>query len=221
MKRLDFDISVSEALRYAGHRGAEVPRQLLAIAQETAAECRKHIYPRYTASRFSIKSGPDGVKIGDTDVVLQGEDIKKHLAGCSECYIICVTAGMEADGFIRSMLAVDTVRGMLADGCATAAVESCCDCLENRLREKLKAEEKYLTWRYSPGYGDFPFTQQPQILSLVQAAKFAGVTCNESCIMTPSKSVTAVMGIASEKPRGRRVKCDSCPNKNNCNFSCR
>ena len=134
---------------------------------------------------------------------------------------MCATVGVGADAFIRSSMAVDTVSGILADGAATAAVESLCDRIEADLRQRLKAEGKYLTWRYSPGYGDFPFTQQPDILSVLQAGRFTGVTCNDSCIMTPSKSVTAIMGIADRKPRDRQAKCAACPNKENCNFSCR
>ncbi len=221
MKTIDFTIDKKEMLRYAGHKGDIVPANIDKAADEVLAGCKAAVTPRSVVRRFGITEVTGGVQITGTDLVLQGDDIKKHLSGCDECYIICVTAGIGADGFIRTMMAVDTVHGLLADGAATAAVESCCDTVENRLRQEVKKEGKYLTWRYSPGYGDFPFTQQPDILALLQADKFIGVTCTDSCMMIPAKSVTAIMGIAGKKPVDRRDKCQLCPNKNNCNFSCR
>ena len=221
MKTVDFTISVTETLRYAGHRDSTPPESIAAAAKKAADICRGYVTPRYIVSRFEVTQAENGVAVGDTGLVLLGQDIKKHLADCNECYIICATAGAGADGFIRSSMAESTLQGLMADAAATAAVESICDSVEKNLRNELKKEGKYLTWRYSPGYGDFPFTQQPDILSLLQADRFTGVTCNDSCIMTPSKSVTAVMGIANRKPQGRLSRCNTCPNKENCNFSCR
>ncbi|MBQ3008694.1 MAG: hypothetical protein IJD80_03800 [Oscillospiraceae bacterium] len=221
MKTFDFDIDKREVLRYAGHKNGDLPKGLDRLTDEIIRGCKDSLMPKNVVRRYRIEMVENGVMLSDIGFMLQGNDIKKHLEGCDECYVMCATVGTGADGFIRTMLAMDTVRGMLADAAATAAVESYCDMLETRLRNQLKAENRFLTWRYSPGYGDFPFIQQPDILSLLQADKYTGVTCNESCIMIPSKSVTAIMGIASVKPVDRRSKCESCPNKENCNFSCR
>ncbi|MBR5521531.1 MAG: hypothetical protein IKU54_05990 [Oscillospiraceae bacterium] len=221
MKTIDFVIDKKEALRYAGHKGDELTQQVSDTADKVIAGCTAAVTPRSVVRRCGIEITSDGVQIKNSSLKLQGEDIKKHLTGCSECYIICVTAGSGTDAYIRTMMVLDTVHGLLADGAGTAAVENCCDTVEKQLREQLKTEGKYLTWRYSPGYGDFPFTQQPQILEFLQAEKYAGVTCTDSCIMLPSKSVTAVMGIADSKPAHRANSCRTCPNKDNCNFSCR
>ncbi len=217
--KIDFTIDKTEALRYAGHKG-RVPDYLSRIADKVMGDISAYLTPKYISGRYKITPVDSGVQLA-VGLILQGEDIKKHLAGCSECYIICATVGIGADNFIRMSMAADTVQGIVADGAATRAVESYCDSIENSLRRQLKTENKYLTHRYSPGYGDFPFTQQPDILALLQAEKLVGVTANTSRIMTPAKSVTAVMGIADKKPAERGDKCADCPNKDNCNFSCR
>ena len=217
--KINFEIDKNEMLRYGGHKG-EITPQLSHMADEIINKITPHLTPRYIQGRYRITAVENGIQL-DTGLILQGEDIKKHLAGCDECYIICATVGTGADGFIRSMLALGSVWGLLADAAATRAVESLCDNVETQLRTSLKAENSYLTWRYSPGYGDFPFTQQPDILALLKADKTVGVTCNDSCMMIPAKSVTAVMGIAKTKPAEKTHSCDRCPNKDNCNFSCR
>ncbi len=221
MKTINFAIDKKEALRYAGHKAEEISPQLNEKFEKIYKLCQSYIKPNYALARVKICNDEKAVRIENTDIVLPGEDIKKHLDGCNECYILCATAGFGADGFIRSMQGLDTVSGLFADGCCTRAVESYCDAIEKELRAELKKENKFLTRRYSPGYGDFPFTIQPEILRLLNTEKTIGVTCNESCIMSPSKSVTAIMGIANKKPTDRQTKCQNCPNRENCDFSCR
>lgn len=216
----EFEIDKSEVLRYAGHKDRQVPESLNRLADEVINRCISAVTPRHITRRCKITQVENGVML-EGGLVLQGDDIKKHLDGCDECYMLCATVGTATDSFIRTMQAMGSVHGLLADAAGSAAIESYCDRIETDLRNSLKTEGKFLTWRYSPGYGDFPFTQQPELLAFLQAAKFAGVTCNESAVMIPTKSVTAVMGIASHKPRDRQGKCAVCSNRNNCNFSCR
>ena len=218
--KINFDIDKNEVLRYSGHRDGQVPPHIDRLAEEMAQKIKSNIFPRHIIARYSVSIAENGVAL-DNGVVLLGEDIKRHLSDCDECLVICATAGIQADNFIRTNLAMGSIYGLMADAAATAAVESYCDSLETVLRLEVKNENRYLTWRYSPGYGDFPFTQQPQILAMLQAEKLVGVTCNDSCIMTPSKSVTAVMGIAKAKPATKTRSCDRCKNRDNCNFSCR
>jgi cobalamin-dependent methionine synthase I len=49
------------------------------------------------------------------------------------------------------------------------------------------------TMRYSPGYGDWDLTVQAELLRLV-GADVIGVSCTETSILQPRKSVTAVIG---------------------------
>ena len=49
------------------------------------------------------------------------------------------------------------------------------------------------TMRYSPGYGDWDLTVQAELLRLV-GAEAISVTCTETSILQPRKSVTAVIG---------------------------
>lgn len=220
MNALDFEIDIKEVLRYCGHKG-EADLQLLQSVESIINDIYNYLSPKYCISKFSIEQNRDGVILKETGTLLKGNDIKKHLENCKECYIFCATIGAQADGFIRQMTVKSALSGLIADAAATAAIEAYCDLIENNLRKQLSQENKYLTWRFSAGYGDLPFEQQPEILDLLNAGKLIGVNYNSSFIMIPSKSVTAIMGAAQEKPKNRKYKCENCKNKNNCNFSCR
>jgi cobalamin-dependent methionine synthase I len=49
------------------------------------------------------------------------------------------------------------------------------------------------TMRYSPGYGDWDLPVQRELLDTVEASAI-GITCTETFILQPRKSVTAVIG---------------------------
>jgi tRNA(adenine34) deaminase len=52
-----------------------------------------------------------------------------------------------------------------------------------------------LTKRFSPGYGDFPLTAQKDFQNILELRKTTGIGLTESLTLTPSKSVTAVIGL--------------------------
>ena len=52
-----------------------------------------------------------------------------------------------------------------------------------------------LRQRFSPGYGDLPLQAQRAIFDALQCHKEIGLYLNESLLMSPTKSVTAIVGI--------------------------
>ena len=72
-------------------------------------------------------------------------------------------------------------------------------------------DDKRLLPRFSCGYGDFPLEAQPDICRLLRTDTAIGLCCDESCLLTPRKSVTAVIGIADEPPaRTEKKGCGNC-----------
>ncbi len=107
----------------------------------------------------------------------------------------------------------------IMDACATAAVECTCDELELAIVNSIN--NCNINYRYSPGYGDFSIDFQPKLLSLLDAGKKIGLYVNQSNILTPRKSVTAVIGVLDECADNRlrkKNKCDLCENKEGCEF---
>ena len=73
-----------------------------------------------------------------------------------------------------------------------------------------------MTTRFSPGYGDYPIELQKSFLHILDAPRKIGLTANDSFLLTPVKSVTAIIGL-SENPIERKKRgCAIC----NMNQSC-
>ena len=76
----------------------------------------------------------------------------------------------------------------------------------------MQAEGKFLKPRFSPGYGDLPLEMQRDIFRVLDCSRKIGLTLNESLLMSPSKSVTAIVGIGGEEYQKEKNKCGACPN---------
>ena len=126
------------------------------------------------------------------DDILLGNDIKKHLEGCHTAVMMCATIGSELTS-LSYKSDFDMARAVVLDSFASVAVEQVCQKVDEILAEKYSG--KYMTFRFSPGYGDYPIEMQKEYLRILDAPRKIGLTTGDSCLLVPSKSVTAVLGI--------------------------
>ena len=115
------------------------------------------------------------------------------LKGCRYAIILAVTTGIGVDRLLNKFSVMSASKHFIADAVASAAAESFCDYMDDMLREN--ADKPH---RFSPGYGDLSLEIQPDILGMLNASKNAGITINSSLLMTPVKSITAIMGVNNE-----------------------
>ena len=85
--------------------------------------------------------------------------------------------------------------------------------------ESFRKEGKYFRGHVSVQvYGDFPLQYQIPFLQALDCPEKDWSTVTDSRILTPSKSVTAVMGISESDEQCHRSGCESWW-KRNCTFS--
>jgi hypothetical protein len=209
-------INQKEALRYMGYHSDNVDDTLQGIVDECEKALLCSVKPKYTYKIFDITEETNGIKINGTNVILEGNAIKKHLADCYGIILLVATLSAEADKIIRRYEISDMTKSLAADALASAAIEQVCNIAEEEIKEKIKS--KYMTWRFSPGYGDLPITLQPQLLALADAQRQVGLTVTQSNIMIPRKSVTAVIGLSNNPIPKRRQGCAICNLNQTCQF---
>lgn len=177
-------INRAEALRYAGVRG-EADEQLLALygkAFELLSECAR---PKAVYKKVAVSYTDKGVILDGDRIDSTG--LKKFLQGAESAALLAATAGIEADRLITRYSCVEPSLALMIDALAAATVESLCN---KMCGECFNVEEQR---RFSPGYGDFPIEYQRQIISALSADLNAGIHLTNSLMLTPSKSVTAVV----------------------------
>lgn len=77
--------------------------------------------------------------------ILKGEDIFRHLEGCSEALLLAVTVGPGVDGQIRRAGVGDIAAGVASDAIGSVLAEQAADAAEAELRQWAAEQDKYLT----------------------------------------------------------------------------
>ena len=81
---------------------------------------------------------------------------------------------------------------MLFDAIGTERTEALADCFVSYLEREYSMSSLP---RFSPGYGDLPLELQKCVFDVLSPEKQIGVFLSDSFIMSPSKSVTAFVGL--------------------------
>ncbi len=150
--------------------------------------------------------------------LLIGKDIHRLLSGCNEAVLMALTLGAELERLLIREEVSNMSDAYVLDVCASEAVEEAADDFEEKLHCELKTQNKYLTNRYSPGYGDYPLSVQRLLLDSVNAMRAIGLTLTPTNLMVPRKSITAVMGISDQPKPEVYGGCTHCPIRDKCSF---
>ncbi len=211
LTRLDLD----EVLRYMGCPPDRAAPEDRALARKGAERLLPSVRPRWAWRAFALAFGEEGVRL-DCGLTLPGQDLRAHLTGCDRAAVFCATLGAGADALLRRLEREDMALALAADCAASAAVEQVCDRIEAELQGKFPG--CFFPFRFSPGYGDLPLTVQGGLLDLLDAPRRVGLTATSSHILTPRKSVTAILGVSSHEIERKSRSCLGCPARESCQY---
>lgn len=206
-------IDLSEVLRYLGTK-EPISAQPRTDVRTAADELQTAITPQYTYRLFSLQQQADGFFLPDAGILLPGQDAKRMLAQCTHAVLFCCTLGARFDAMLRAKQARDMAEAVILDACGSVWVEAGCDELESELKQRFP--DRFLTDRFSPGYGDLPLSLQEDICTILDTERRLGVHVNERFMLNPVKSVTAVIGV-SDQPQAARIRgCAYCSMNTTC-----
>ena len=188
LNAVDITINPNEiALRLRTERGFTSPEMEKCLGILLSESCIK-----YSCARVPVNRGGDGIlDLGFGEFL--SSDLSKNLRGCDEAFVFAVTVGSGVDRLLKKLSLTSPSELFITDGLASALIESACDEAEKLIKKELKCNP-----RFSPGYGDLSLTVQPGILKLINGERLLGIKLNENLMMTPVKTITAIMGIKNE-----------------------
>ena len=135
-----------------------------------------------------------------------------------EALLLAVTLGPGADSQIRRAGVGDIAAGVASDALGSALAEQAADAAEAELRQWAAGQDRYLTGRFSPGYGDWPIGVQPLVAAALDTARRVGLCVTENDLMTPRKSVTALLGLSDHPVKGHLAGCGHCVLNTRCEY---
>ena len=178
-------INDNELSSRLGHRCSHTDPELYRVFEAVlqAAE------PRYAFTRVKLSYTDEGaVDLGFATV--SSSALLKNLCGAGEAFLFVVTLGVEVDRLLARLLKTSPAEAFIFDAVASALAEAACDVVEEEIKGELLCSH-----RFSPGYGDFSIDHQSALLTFLGTPAHLGVCVGESGLMTPMKTVSAVMGI--------------------------
>ena len=210
-------VPVDEALRYMG--AAKADPETRRLAEECARTLEDRLVPRFLWRACRIDRDGGEIRLPEAGIALSGELARKMLAECDTAVLLVCTIGAGFDRLEKEWEARDMARAAVMDTCGSAWTEAVCDAAEEEIRGRFPG--KYLTDRFSPGYGDLPLSLQADFLRALDGGRKLGITANESFLLLPCKSVTAVIGL-SDRLQGAKIRgCAYCSLRENCEYRTR
>lgn len=203
------DRRYKEAVRYLGYGKNTADDRTRIMIEESFSELEKTAGPKNICRIFDIKQGQDGQIIIE-NMTIKSSSLSRNLAGCVQVVLFGATLGISVDQLIRRASLTDMSRAVVLQACAAAMLEEYCDEMQLDIASRLEKKKLYLRPRFSPGYGDFDIHYQEPIMRMLDCAKTIGLTMTESYMMTPTKSVTALIGVGPVQERCPVQGCEAC-----------
>lgn len=183
------EIKRRDVLCYLRYKGQEISQELDDKINQAIDICAKNVHLKYILKKYRVNRQTKMIE--GTTLKLEGNSIWKHIEGCDEVYLLGATIGFEVEKLIAKYFISDRTLAVILDAAATAAIESYCDEICENIKEKI-------TSRFSCGYGDWNIAVQNELCRVLDTQRQIGVFCNQAHMLTPQKSVTALMGIKNE-----------------------
>lgn len=166
-------------LNYARTRKDENVERLLELCLQ---ESQALLTPRLCYRIFPIKITRERCDFGD--FVLTSSSLAVFLANSSKAAVFAATLGVGLDRLIQKYSLLSPAKALLLQAIGTQQIEALCDAFCLHLASCRE--------RFSPGYADLSLDAQKSIFASLDCQKI-GLTLCDSLLMSPKKSVTAIV----------------------------
>ena len=181
-------ICEKEILRYAGCKSSE--EELLQLLHDCLEEARPRLNYKVCYIELPVSIAEDVCDFGCMKV--QSKDLVKNLQGCEKAILFGATVGVEIDRLIAKYSRISPTKALMFQAIGAERIEALCDAFCEEIENETRP-------RYSPGYGDVPLTIQQEVFAILNCGKNIGLVLNDSLLMSPSKSVTAFVGVGESQ----------------------
>lgn len=198
----------SEIWRYLGYRGKTPGEREQREIERVALNMQRYIAPRHIYSQKPCVVFADRVQI--EGVIFQSRMLARALAQCEEVLLLAATLGSEADQMVRRYQVQSMADAAIAQAVCAEMLESYLDGICAGIAKQQEQQGLFLGARFSPGYGDLALESQKEFFALLDCTRRLGISLTAGGMMTPTKSVTAFLGLSRVCRKRQARSCDVC-----------
>ncbi|WP_407385483.1 hypothetical protein [Ruminococcus sp.] len=182
-----------EIKRYARIQGAS--EEYDKLIDTCIAESEPVLSYRVCYSILPVRYENDALYLGN--IAADSQTIQKAIRDAEEVLLFAATIGAPFDGLIRRYSRISPSKAVILQAIGAERAESLCDSFCEMIDTELHESGKRLLPRVSPGYGDIALLMQREIFAVLDCPRKIGLTLEDSLLMSPRKSVTAIAGIVT------------------------
>ena len=198
---------------YLGYYGIKPTPEMLDMIEECKKEVLECVDYKACIAQVECCENEDGALCLGF-MKSESKALAGNLQNCATAFVFAATTGAALQRLIARNGIISPIRGMVTDSIGSAAIEAFCDYINQSI-----GDVDYLRPRFSPGYGDLSLDCQQTILDFLNTKKNIGLSLTDGGMLTPVKSVTAIIGLSKEKNKCKNKKgCMVCDRKN-CPYS--
>lgn len=198
-------VKESNILKSLGVPVGQADEYVIELIREIAAYCMTICTPHAACSVFT---NPQFIK-DSVSMILQEETFYLHkmvttaLKDSTAIAVFIGTCGNEVEKYSKQLLKEGhALEGFIADLIGSELAEGVADYTHNRVNREMSLSGINATNRYSPGYCNWPVSDQKQLFNIMGANR-CGVVLSSSSLMLPIKSVSGIIGLGPDvKNRG-------------------
>ena len=178
------------------HQRADLKGEVAEIFERMMACAPGLISPQGIYTIHSIKERTeDRVDLNESDFSIESRQVTRMLRSSDPIVFFMVTIGPALEKEVKRLFDEDQMaEAVILDAIGSETADAVADRFHWHFLKNLATENGFsVTPRFSPGYGDWPVSVQQGFLE-VCGGEAIGISVNESSLMTPRKSVSAVIG---------------------------
>lgn len=183
-----------EILRYAGCKSSD--DELLQLLRASIEEVRGKLVYKVCYRELPVTIENSVCDFGGFH--LQSKNLAQNLQNCNSVILFAATIGVEIDRLIAKYGRISPSKALMLQAIGAERIEALCDvfCADIAKEKQMKTKP-----RFSPGYGDLALEAQRDFFKFLDCSKQIGLSLNDSLLMSPSKSVTAFLGLVDSEKR--------------------
>ena len=187
-------IDEKEILRDAGVAKNAESNDIAPLLSECLKEALPLITYRLCYAEYPIKA--EGETLDLTFIQTKSKSLQKNLENCHSVILFAATLGISLDRLIYKYSHISPAKALLFQAIGAERIEAICEAFMRELEAEKSAKGEKIRPRFSCGFGDFPLSAQKDIFGALGCQKLLGISLGENLIMSPTKSVTAIVGIS-------------------------
>jgi cobalamin-dependent methionine synthase I len=189
------DLNLKEALAYALER--DVNSESADIISELYEKHRSALSPTSVFSFFPLSVKDGIITLADRSVF--APRLAERLCDATYAAVFVATVGKEADRLIKKYELTSPAKALLFSALASERAERAADAVNAEISKLAALNGFSALSRFSPGYGDLPLDFQSAVFDLLEPSRRIGCSLSSGFLMTPTKSVSAIIGLVPNR----------------------